>query len=377
MRVNYNTSAMVACNALNKNEKALSASTAKLSSGYKINSAKDNPSGYALSRRMKAQLASLTQAGENASDGVNILETADGALSEVQDMLQRINELCVEGANGTLSTNDRSSLDTEVQQLKQEVQRVADDTQFNGKSLLDGTFDLRGYTNNVNVKVQSYSDAVTSGTYSLTLSGLSSSSYDSNGYITSAAASSLSASATDSSGNAVTGLKVASVVDNTVTLTGDNGFSLALNVDSSYTSGSAISVDLTGIGAMTIQVGANAGQTVDAQIPSVSLASLGITSLNALTETSATAGIGTIGDAIQDVSYIRSQLGAYQNRLESTGTSIDNTSQNMTAALSNITDVDMAEEYSEYSTQQVLVQASTSILAQANKRPAEILQLLQ
>lgn len=383
MRVSYNATAMVACNILNKNDKALSLSTQKLSSGYSINRAKDNPSGYALSRKMREQIASLSQASDNASTGIDIIETADGALAEVQEMLQRLNELCVQSANGTLTTADRSSLDTEVQELKEEIQRVADDTEFNGKALLDGTFSLRGYTSDIDVKVQNYAKSIDAGEYTVDLTGFLASSYDTEtGYILTEDASGTSlissygVTVTDSSGTAVTGIGISAITDNQVTITGDNNFSLTLTLDE-YISGSSVTVDLTGIGAMSVQVGANEGQTIDITIQDTGLTALGITSLDALTEDSATAGIQTVSDAIQNISYVRSQLGAYQNRLESTEKSNDATGENMTSALSTIVDVDMAEEYSNYATYQVLTQATTSVLAQANKRPADVLQLLQ
>lgn len=380
MRINYNATAMVAANALTRNEKSLSASTQKLSSGYKINRAQDNPSGYALSRRMRAQITALSQSSDNASDGVNIIETADGALSEIQEMLQRMNELSVQAANGTLSSSDRKSIDVEVQEMKKEIQRVSDETEFNGQALLNGTFDLRGYTDNVNVKVQSYAEGMMSGSYSLQITGLTAASFDSNGYITADLATlGVTQPVTTVDHALPADVKVSSINDNTVTLTGSDGFSmtLALSADYATAANQNVTVDLTGIGAMTLQVGANEGQTIDVNIRNVSVSSLGLTSMNVLTQDSSDAGISKVGEAIRIVSEVRSRLGAFQNRLESTGASNDTAVENMTSAMSSITDVDMAEEYSRYSTYQILEQASTSVLAQANKQPSDVLQLLQ
>ena len=165
MRINYNATAMQAVNALNKNDQNLSVSTGKLSSGYKINRAKDNPSGYAMSRKMHAQLVGLMQARDNSDTGVNILKAVDGALTEVHDMLQRINELAIKGANGTLSDGDRALVDEEVQKLKEEIQRVSETFEFNGQKLLDGSFQLKGYTDNIDVKTAGYDERIENGTY--------------------------------------------------------------------------------------------------------------------------------------------------------------------------------------------------------------------
>lgn len=153
MRINYNASAMRANNSLNIADRRVSKSMEKLSSGLKVNSAKDNPSGYAIARRMNAQIEGISVATQNANTGINIIETADGALSEVHDMLQRMNELAVKGATGTLTTTDRETLNQELTQLKEEVVRVAEDTEFNGQPILDGSFDLKGYTNDLNARL--------------------------------------------------------------------------------------------------------------------------------------------------------------------------------------------------------------------------------
>lgn len=170
MRINYNATAMLAVNALNKNDSNLSVSTGKLSSGYKINRSKDDPSGYALSRKMRAQLEGLMQARDNSDTGVNIIKAVDGALSEMHDMLQRINELAIKGSTGTLSDGDRELADEEVQKLKEEIQRVSETFEFNGQKLLDGSFQLKGYTKNINVKIAGYDERVDSGIYKFDLS---------------------------------------------------------------------------------------------------------------------------------------------------------------------------------------------------------------
>ena len=147
MRINYNVSAMLSNNALSTNDDLLSKSLERLSSGLKINHAKDNPAGLAMSKRMNAQIEGLSVANQNASDGVSIIEIADGAMTEISEMLQRINELSVKAANGIMTDDDRATVQDEVKQLKEEITRISDVTEFNGQKLLNGEYDLKGYTN--------------------------------------------------------------------------------------------------------------------------------------------------------------------------------------------------------------------------------------
>ncbi len=167
MKISYNAAAMRANNALNKSDKRLTQSLKRLSSGLKVTAAKENPSGYAIGRRMNAQIAGVSVATQSANNGISIIETTDGALSEVHDMLQRMNELAVKGATGTLTSVDRETLNQELKQLKEEVTRIANDTEFNGQPLLDGSFDLKGYTNNQRVNVDSYSDEALAKEYTI------------------------------------------------------------------------------------------------------------------------------------------------------------------------------------------------------------------
>ena len=165
MKINYNVSAMIANSALQKNDKALSTSLERLSSGLKINHAKDNASGLAMAKRMNAQIKSLEVANQNSNDGVSVIEIAEGALQEVEDMVQRMNELAVKACNGTMSDSDRKNIDEEIKQLKTEIERVAKTTMYNGQVLLDGSFDVKGYSDNIDLKVTTYSDDVRSGEY--------------------------------------------------------------------------------------------------------------------------------------------------------------------------------------------------------------------
>lgn len=473
MRINYNATAMLAVNALNKNDDNVSVSTGKLSSGYKINRAKDNPSGYAMSRKMRAQLDGLMQARDNTDTGVNIIKAVDGALSEVHDMLQRLNELAIKGANGTLSDGDREMVDEEVQKLKEEIQRISDTFEFNGQKLLDGSFQLKGYVDgNLSVKVAGYNDRMRVGEYELNLFGFQNdiplktaagaeikklTLYDKDGnfnadnvyalwqetvkvpadptkkplvegepytepaiwneteekwgYIADngvwtelpsdweetvdidnphAADPNTMLKVTGPDRKEISPVYVSDANGTVMTLKGPNGFELRLDITEEFLKPldgetgpdeearkSAVKVDLTGLGAMTIQVGANEGQELAVEIPDIDLKGLGIELVNTATKDDSLEAITRVSVAISRLSGIRSKLGAYQNRLESVVDSNEINHENMTAAYSGILDTDMSEEYTKYSTYQILSQASTSVLAQANERPSQVLQLLQ
>ena len=366
MRINYNVSAMLSNNALANNDNRLSKSLERLSSGLKINHGKDNPAGLAMAKRMNAQIRGLGVANQNASDGVSVIETADGALNEVSAMLQRINELSIKSATGTLTDDDRATIQSEVAQLKEEITRISDTTEFNGQKLLNGEFTSKGYTNSNDVKVNSYNPDIPAKEYTIT--SLS---------VVTNADGELELAGDPVFGDGFPEGCKAEIRDNLVTIRDSNGFELTLEVPKTGGTFANLSVDVTGIGSMRLQVGANEGQTLNVEIPAVTLLNMGIEDIDVSTKEGADEAITRVDDAIQYVSSVRGKLGAYQNRLESTVNSLDVTSENMTAAYSRIMDVDMAEEMTIYTTQQVLTQAGTSMLAQANERPSQVLQLLQ
>lgn len=385
MRINYNASAMRANNALNVADNRVASSLQKLSSGLKVNSAKDNPSGYAIGRRMDVQIAGVSVATRNANTGISIIETADGALTEVHDMLQRMNELAVKGSTGTLTTADRETLNKELVQLKEEITRIARDTEFNGQPLLDGSFDLKGYTDDpqLRAKVAYYSDDVLAKEYTINALDVI---YTDTGKID---LDQTKASFVPGP-EFPDGAQISAIGENYLTITDSHGFELTLDITpdpvkdalGNVTSYNTVSftnlkVDITGIGAMDTQIGANEGQTLEIRIPTISLQRLGITSAEVTTEAKSDEANIAIKSAIAYVSDARSRLGAYQNRLEHTVSSLDITNENMTSAYSRIMDVDLSEEMTNYTTQQVVEQAAISMLAQANERPSQVLQLLQ
>ncbi|MDE7259778.1 MAG: flagellin FliC3, partial [Lachnospiraceae bacterium] len=314
---------------------------------------------------------------ENANRGTSIIETADGALTEVHDMLQRMNALAVKGATGTLTTTDREMLNQEMKQLKEEVTRIATDTEFNGQPLLDGSFDLRGYTNSQIATVDYYSDEVLAKQYTIDALTVF---YNADGTID-----------LDQTKNSFTpgegfpqGVSITEVGQDKVTITGNQDFKMTIAVtpDPGYApvncvANGALEINVTGIGSMDMQIGANEGQQLNIRIPKISLDRLGIERTEVDTQDNSSKAIDEIKGAILYVSDARSRLGAYQNRLEHTVSSLDITNENMTSSYSRIMDVDMAEEMTTYTTEQVISQAAVSMLAQANERPSQVLQLLQ
>lgn len=172
MKVNHNMSAILANSRLQVTQNNLANSIQKLSSGYKINSAKDNASGLAIAYKMNAQIRALDRASQNALDGVSVVETAEGELNEVHSMLQRMRELSVQAANDTYSLDDRETIQAEIDQLRDEIDRLADSTEFNGQPLLDGTYDTRAYANADGVTVKNVSDSVVAGDYKMMVTAL-------------------------------------------------------------------------------------------------------------------------------------------------------------------------------------------------------------
>lgn len=370
MRINYNVSAMISNNALSNSDNLLSKSLERLSSGLKINHAKDNPAGLAMAKRMNAQLEGISKATENASDGISVIETIDGTLAEIHEMVQRMNELAVKSSTGSLTDGDREMIQDEITQLCEEIERVASQTEFNSQKLLNGEFDIKAYTNNEAVRVSYCSDSVSVQDYEMTINGVT---YDADGNIESVDATFGDGFPADA--------KVDEVKENVVIIKGSNGFEMHLNLDEVVEKGQDpagdLKIETTGIGPMRLQIGANEGQVLEVRIPEISLKHMGIEGIDLSTEEGAKDALNRMSGAVNYISSVRSRLGAYQNRLESTVNNLDVTNENMTAAYSRIMDVDMAEEMTLYATYQVLTQAGTSMLAQANERPAQVLQLLQ
>ena len=481
MRINYNVSAAIANKHLLGIEDNLSASMERLSSGLKINHSKDNPAGMAISNKMKAQIDGLNRASQNASDGISVIQIADGALSETTSILQRMRELSVQAASdATMTPADKEAIQKEITSLKDEVDRISTDTEYNSKSLLDGSLDTRVYTKNA-TRVD-ISDHVKAGEYQLSIDTAATQAgpvtanqnYNSTAAIGASGTMSINGSkveieATDTYAEAfekirnaaetgetavkvetngalsftserygasatleiafdnqqiVTALGFTGVVEdpenkgsyvygqvqngkvivpsgtdaevtlkkpgdgtgfgdtatwrtdgNKITVTDRAGFEMSFLADAGYTGN--LDFDVTDIGTMALHIGANEDQETKVRIPEVSCKSLYIDDADVTTVNGAGRGITQFDDAISKVSEVRSRLGAYQNRLESTVSSLDTFEENMTGAQSRLTDADMASEMTDYTHQNVLNQAAISVLTQANDLPQQVLQILQ
>ena len=380
LKINYNISAMIANNSLKVADNKLGTSLERLSSGYKINHAKDNAAGLAIARRMNAQLRGLSAAEQDAKDGESVVEIADGALAEVHDMLQRMNELAVKSANGSITDDDRAIIQDEVAQLKEEIARIGETTEYNGRKLFDGTFDLKGYTEVTEIKVNYYSDDVNIGKYELSLDSVT---FDADGNVVVGENTKAIAKRTDTVDKEEVELSVEGDSEQLI-LKGEDGFEIRIGLSEGWETKvnntgtvQSFDIDLTGMGAMTLQIGANEGQTIDLRIPELSLLNIGAKKTDVSTLDGANRAIDEIKNSINYVSQMRSRLGAYQNRLVHTENNLATSQENITAAYSRIMDTDMAEEMTDYTNLQVVTQAATSILAQANERPSQVLQLLQ
>ncbi len=585
MRINTNITALVANSHLQANDTMLGKTLERLSSGYKINRSADDSAGMAIASKMRTQIKGLDQANRNASDGVSLVQTAEGALNEVEAMLQRMRQLAVQGANGTNSDGERKAITEEIDALKEEIERIAKTTEFNKQPLLDGTQERRRYTDVAGAEISSLSDSVPAGYYAISVSAFATPAtaslsfgakadndtvdakgvlvindykimIDSSDTIADVKSKIVSAAnklnltvsvgnnntlnlttyeygreakincictsdtlrnelgltnwlprtaeftfngksdiepigvdgkvtingvdvniaATDLIGDVKTKIsEIASSADvyrdsdsekknsmvlstksfgstatvdvlfdstalrnamgmkeqtrelevrgkdmkanvlvaptNAATVTStaarmtefsntaiitcngnkavvrDNkGFEIEYMVDRKKMTeddikevengGKEILAEVKDLGMMTLHVGANEGQIIDVNIPKVSLETLGIDLMNTSTENGCGKALTQLDGAIDKISSIRASLGAYQNRLESTINNLSSTEENMTSAISRIEDTDMAKEMTEFTRLQVLSQASTAMVAQANERPQTVLQLL-
>lgn len=363
MKINSNIQALLANHVLKTNEEKNAASTEKLSSGFKINHAKDSPAGMAVANRMNAQIRSLNKAKDNSSNAVNVVQTADGALTEVHSMLQRMNELAVKASTGTLTASDRDAIQEEVSALSKEINRIASDTEYNTQNLLGGEQEMKGYVNTTagtdpHVKVIGYDPDFPAGEYEIkyTTSG--------TGEVT----AQLTKDGKDIPTECKDGRTVSTLPD---------GSQIVFKYDDSVNTTETLKVDVTGIGGMKIQVGSASGREIQVVIPKMDTETMGIDEIDLRTAEGARDALEKIKGAIEYTSKSRSTLGAYQNRLESTVAALAETIENLESSYSTLKDVDMAEEMVEYTKLQVLVQAGTSMLAQANEQPQQALTLLQ
>ena len=392
MVVQHNLTAMNSNRMLGITTSSQAKSTEKLSSGYKINRAADDAAGLSISEKMRKQIRGLSQASLNAQDGISAVQTAEGALNEVQDMLQRMNELAVKAANGTMSEDDMNYVQNEIDQLVTEIDRVAETTKFNETYLLKGDENKTQITDTVydNLDLSLVEAEMADGSKLTITEGV-------NGAATVNFVSGLADGSTWNGKEVTTGTVVG---EGQIGITAARTEELAAmnKVMGSYYEEMGLKTKPTlasgdvGVqandttfkydGAVTfsLHVGADASSSnkIMMRIESMDAQSLHVDDLKVSGETSApaTRAIDTIAEAIQKVSKQRSALGAVQNRLEHTVANLDNVVENTTAAESQIRDTDMATEMVKFSNNNILAQAGQAMLAQANQTNQGVLSLL-
>ena len=410
MVVQHNLTAMNSNRMLGLTTKTQAKSTEKLSSGYKINRAADDAAGLSISEKMRKQIRGLTQASSNAQDGISAVQTAEGALNEVQDMLQRMNELAVKSANGTNSADDRQYIQDEIDQLTTEIDRVSETTKFNEAYLLKGdstttdkaTFIQSGYAVAKDLYAEGSDTALTTAQLKEALEKGQKIYTDTaaNGQTDDkiAKANRDYAYVTklyDKDGKEVSAENVLAGknADGTTAAqkyytsdAGETGNTNNANVaiavaDAKKTDGTGYleQFDVNGKLSFNLHVGADSSSNnkIGVEISSMSAAGIGVKNLKVDTEYDATAAVDRISAAIQKVSTQRSALGAVQNRLEHTINNLDNVVENTTSAESQIRDTDMATEMVKYSNNNILAQAGQAMLAQSNQANQGVLSLLQ
>ena len=390
----------------------LAKSTEKLSSGYKINRAGDNAAGLAISEKMRGQIRGLDQASTNAEDGISLIQTAEGALTETHSIIQRMRELAVQSASDTNTDDDRTQIQNEIDQLTEEVDRIANTTEFNTKKLLngdrkgsvsqkEGTNKIEGTFSNALVSVITNNDDLKYAKESdvIRIEFTEDSKFDGNVKFSSATIKSLHGTAAkvsvDASGqitvkgtalyevDAATG-EIKSSDGSDVTFSIQNGAKIKAGDVVTITLGEATRTEAaaTGKDALRLQIGANAGQEIKLGINSMKSNDLDIADkttgkgLDVTNQNSASMAVEAYDMAIQKVSTERAKLGATQNRLEHTISNLDTSSENLQSAESSLRDTDMAEEMTKYSKNNILMQAGQSMLAQANQSTQGVLSLL-
>jgi flagellin len=388
LRINSNIAAMNAYRNLSVNDKQMQSSLEKLSSGLRINKAADDAAGMSISQGLQAQIGGLKVAARNAQDGVNVVQTADGALHESAQILQRMRDLAVQSANGgSQDTNAQAAAQTEFGQLQSELDRIAKTTSFGGQKLLaagtsggtayDGVFQVGANNTSddrIEVKLDSSVFGAAATPASFQVSG---------GTYTSAALDTKTVSATMGSTTATVTLATPADLNAVVTqLNGDSTFAATFTASAS---GGQLKVEAKTAGAGSVTLGGTAAftgtgtaGTAGPTATGFDSAGLGIgTSVKVTDTTSAQSAITSIDSAIKNLSTARAQLGAYQNRFDHTINNINVQVENLSASKSAITDTDMAQEMVSFTRSQILSQAGTAMLAQANQMPQGVLQLLR
>ncbi len=357
MIIQHNIAAINSYRNLGINQSGLNKNLEKLSSGYKINRAGDDAAGLAISESMRSQINGLNQAAKNAQDAIGLIQTAEGALTEVHSMLQRLTTLASQSANGTYNTVARGNLQSEVSELLKEIDRIANNTDFNGIKPLANTGSAGKMTFQIG---PSGKETIVVNSQAMTVSGIQAAIWDAKQGLD------RDTQAKDGKDTGVANFQVS--YDKAG---GTNSFSVTA-VDKGFITSSGI-VNATAYNAVKAQYQAATfpgGSTgVSALLPTLNISGSSTVVANA--------AIDTINAAINAVSSYRAKLGAAQNRLEHTVNNLKVTSENITSAESRIRDTDMADEITAFTKNNILLQASQSMLAQSNSVPQSILSLLQ
>ena len=412
MRIQHNIMAMNAYRNYTNNTSALSKNLEKLSSGYKINRAGDDAAGLAISEKMRAQITGLETAQKNAKDGISLVQTAEGALTEVHDMLNRMYELAEQSANGTFEDGtDRKQLQKEVDQLKSEINRIADSANFNGIKLLDGSMSANGTT--------TIKSAATSQAAGVDVNIVADSVFDANGIrselnfsFSVVSTASKAGAVVDKDGKVIISVAKASVGQasysaadiqallSKVTAKDDKVSADMVNAAKNATVTGAGIQDATGTKAgkwttlaktssgaakpnagkpLTLQIGdtSDSFNQLKVGIKDCHVDALGLTDMKIGDQDSAAKALDKIKSAINYVSDVRGTLGATQNRLDHTINNLSVMQENIQDAESTIRDTDVADEMMAYTKNNILIQSAQAMLAQANQVPQGVLQLLQ
>lgn len=390
MIINHNMNALNAHRNMGVNNTNAGKSMEKLSSGLRINRAGDDAAGLAISEKMRGQIRGLEQSSRNAADGISMIQTAEGALNETTNILQRMRELAVQASNDTNTSSDREEIQKEIDALTQEVDRIANNTEFNTQKLLNGNKSgVGGQVVNEAVKSQAGAfkielAAVPKATEKITIEGKTYEFKPADITTNDTLKTALETEFTDYEFKVEQDKK-------TITITQRNA-SDKENISVKFEKKAVgVKVEKVGISAKEeevsegkahVQVGANAKQSMSIEIGDMRAKALGIkdddgNNLSVKSAEDANKAIQAFDAALNTVSSQRANLGAVQNRLEYTISNLDNTAENLTSAESTLRDVDMAKEMMEYSKNNILNQAAQAMISQANQQPQNVLQLLR
>jgi len=417
LRINQNIAAQNAYRNLSVTDGQMQKSLEKLSSGFRINRAADDAAGLSISEGLRAQTGGLKVAVRNAQDAISVVQTAEGALNETTSMLQRMRDLSVQANNASLDDDAKKAAASEFNQLSSEIDRVSDTTAFGKSKLLDGSFGMSAEQKGTAIAVTPATGTspsvaavpADSGTITIskingkdtvnaagtatpiTINAVSFKDNDGNALSAQAAASKLNnaiSSALKDAGYGDTTIEVSAEVDKTsgdltFSMDGTSGFTTTATGNLSIAAGD--STAKTGATAGAFQIGANSGETLSVGIGAINSKSLGLNGLDLTriadpvtgTKSGASEAMDALDNAIQSVSDTRAKLGAHQNRFEHTINNLNVAVENLSASESRIRDTDMAQEMVSFTRNQILTQAGTSMLSQANQSAQNVLSLLR